>query len=209
MITPSIEKSQDDPNCRFCGTELETPSHLVSGCEVLMAEDLYTKRHNSVARLIHHRLCEKYGIRTRDRHWEHDPEAIIENDLIKITWDATIPTAKFISSNRPDIVLLDKKASMTYIIEVGVPSDYSVLRTERQKVMKYTELATEIKKMWHCKDALIIPVVLGATGLIKKSLQPNLDRLPIKVTVAELQREAIKGSCIVFKRALAANLRNR
>ena len=128
--------------------------------------------------------------------------------MIKIICDASIPTAKYIQSNRPDIVLLDKKASTTYIIEVGVPSDYSVLRTDRQKNMKYTELATEIKKMWHCNDAEIIPVVLGATGLIKKSLQLNLNRLPTKVTVAELQREAIKGSCIVFKRALAANLRN-
>lgn len=207
-FTACIEKSQDDPNCRFCGAELETPTHLVSACEVLLAEGLYTNRHNSVARLIHHKLCKEYGIPTCEHHWQHEPEAIMENEKIKITWDASIPTATYIAHNRPDIILLDKEKSISYIIEIGVPNDYNVLRTERQKVMKYTQLATEIKDLWKCKDAEIIPVVLGATGLIKKSLQPNLDRMPTKVKVCELQREAIKGSCIVFKRALAANLRN-
>jgi len=207
-FTASIEKTQDDPKCRFCGTELETTTHLVSGCEVLLAEGLYTKRHNSVARLIHHKLCKEYEIGACEHHWEHEPEVIMENNLVKITWDASIPTSIHIAHNRPDIILLDKKEGKCYIIEIATPNDYNVLRTERHKIMKYTQLATEIKKMWKCKDPDIIPVVLGATGLIKKSLQCHLDRIPVKITIAELQRETIKGSCIVFKRALAANLRN-
>ena len=36
--------------CRFCHTELESVWHLISGCQVLLADGHYTDRHNRVCK---------------------------------------------------------------------------------------------------------------------------------------------------------------
>ena len=68
-------------------------------------------RHNNVARYIHHGLASSFSILedTSVAWYNHEPSPIIENDVIKVLWDFDIQTDKHVTSNRPDIVIVDKK----------------------------------------------------------------------------------------------------
>ena len=61
---------------------------------------------------------------------------IVENREVRVTWDVTIYTDKILRHNRPDITLVLKWT----LIDIAVPADQNVIRTEENKVEKYQEL---------------------------------------------------------------------
>ena len=61
-----------------------------------------------------------------------------------------------------------KKSKVCYLIDFTVPSDRNIAAKEREKLCKYADLKLEITKMWNMK-AVIIPVVIGGTGFVKKA----------------------------------------
>lgn len=52
------------------------------------------------------------------------------------------------------------------------------------------------------KEIEILPVVVGATGLIKKNLKQYLQAIPSCPSMHEVQIAAIKGTVSILKRAL-------
>ena len=46
---------------------------------------------------------------------------------------------------------------------------------------------------------MIIPVVIGATGIVTKGLNKNLEAIPGKCSIDSLQKTAILGSYILWK----------
>ena len=203
-----IFKLTDDNKCRFCKSEVETVNHLLAGCDKLRGEGRYTTRHNNVCRVIHWRLCQEYGFDVHDVSWKHEPLPIIENRRAKITYDFTIPTTRHITNGavRPDIVLMDKDTGKGYIIDVCVPNDYGMGRQEREKVVKYQELKNDIADTYHLQPVDVIPVVIGATGLMKKNLQKYLQLIPGRTTSLELQIEVVRETVSLLKRALGCRL---
>ena len=203
-----IFKLTNNEKCRFCQESAETVSHLLSGCPKMLAEGRYTTRHNNVCRVIHWRLCQKYGFEAHERSWKHTPQPFLENEQVKITYDAPIPAARHITESavRPDIVVLDKHTRKGYIIDVCVPNDYGVGRQEREKVTKYQDLKNDIKDTYRYEPVDIIPIVIGATGTMKRNLQHYIQLLPCKVTSLELQIEVIRETVSMLKRALGCRL---
>ena len=67
--------------------------------------------------------------------------------------------------NRPDIILVEKAVWKWIIIDIAIPGDFNVVRTEDWKVEKYQDLAFEVKRIHHVETA-IIPVVNGALGTV-------------------------------------------
>ena len=61
---------------------------------------------------------------------------IVENREVRVTWDVTIYTDKILGYNRPDITLVLKWT----LIDIAVPADQNVIRTEEDKVEKNQEL---------------------------------------------------------------------
>jgi hypothetical protein len=53
-------------------------------------------------------------------------------------------------------------------IDVAISGDRNVIKKEAEKILKYKDLITEIQRMWNVK-AKVIPVILGATGTVRKS----------------------------------------
>ena len=94
--------------CRNCGQFQETVDHLVSGCPEL-AKTEYIQRHNKAAAYLHWTICKHYNIKVQDKHYEHEPVNVTENQTVTILWDMPIQTGKEIKANRPDIVVKDKK----------------------------------------------------------------------------------------------------
>ena len=58
----------------------------------------------------------------------------------------TIYTDKVLKHNRPDITLVHKDTQKWTLIEIAVPADQNIIRTEKEKVEKYQEVAFEIRR---------------------------------------------------------------
>jgi hypothetical protein len=56
------------------------------------------------------------------------------------------------------------------LINVAISGDRNVIKKETEKILKYTDLGTEIQHIWNVK-AKVIPVITGATGTILISLR--------------------------------------
>jgi hypothetical protein len=45
-----------------------------------------------------------------------------------------------------------------------------VIKKEAEKILKYKDLTIEIQRMWNVKTK-VIPVIIGATGIISKAFR--------------------------------------
>jgi len=73
---------------------------------------------------------------------------------------------------------LKTKKEKTYtLIDVAIPADRNVVQKEAEKKIKYKSLCIEIQRMWNLK-CTIIPVIIGATGIVARSLRKNLESIP-------------------------------
>ena len=52
----------------------------------------------------------------------------------------------------------------------------------------------------------VIPVIVGATGLIKKNLHKYLESIPGHPRFDEIQLSALKGTIGILKRVLGVNI---
>jgi len=128
---------------------------------------------------------------------------VIENGKYKLLFDRAIVTDRTIHHNRPDIVLVQKQEKRAYLIDIAVPNTNGIQRTYAEKVSKYTDLAGEVKKLWHLKRVEIIPLVLSSTGVIPKTLLPNLEKLGLRGELRELmQRCSILNTCNIVRKFL-------
>jgi len=66
-------------------------------------------------------------------------------------------------------------------------------KKKAEKVLKYKDLIIEIRRMWNVK-AWLIPVIIGTTGTISKSLRQYLSNIPGKHEIKELQKMAVLGT---------------
>jgi hypothetical protein len=64
-------------------------------------------------------------------------------------------------------------------IDITIPGDRNVIKKEAEKILKYKDLIIDIQCMWNVK-AKVIPVIIGVTGTISKSLRRCLSNIPGK-----------------------------
>jgi hypothetical protein len=55
--------------------------------------------------------------------------------------------------------------------------------------------------MWNVK-CLIIPVIIGATGIVTKDLKKNLEAIPGKHSTDSLQKTAVLGTLCIIRKVL-------
>ena len=92
------------------------------------------------------------------------------------------------------------------LIEVLVPSDFCINNAEIEKMTKYQDLKNEMKRSWKLKSIKIVPVIVGAMGMIKKNLTKILQTTSGNVTTNKLRLEAVWGSVMILRRALGTKL---
>ena len=83
---------------------------------------------------------------------------------------------------------MDRQSKLTLLIDVSIPGDWNVATKEAEKHQKYSELKTEIRRMWNT-EVKTVPVVIGALGTVKKSLPSSLESLSPNARVEIVQRE--------------------
>jgi hypothetical protein len=187
--------------CRACQQHPETIHHIVSGCPALAA-NTYIERHDNVGRYVHWCLCKDSGMPATERWYQHQPTAVQENEKVKLLWNLSIQTDRTIRANKPDIVAVDKPTKTTKLIEISVPADSNLQQKTREKMEKYTDLRIEVERMWGTKTS-IVPVIVGATGVVLKDFQYHLKKLNApSLNPTIIQKSAILGTAHLLRRIL-------
>ena len=66
------------------------------------------------------------------------------------------------------------------------PADHRVNLNKSEKMDKYRDFASDLKKLWNTK-VTIIPIVIGALGIITKGIIKGLEDLEISGRVETIQ----------------------
>ena len=72
---------------------------------------------------------------------------------------------------------------------------------EAENMLKYKSLCIEIQRMWNLK-CTFIPVIIGATGIVTRSLKKNLETIPEKPSIDSLQKTTILGTSHIIRKVL-------
>ena len=196
-----IDKISENPLCRICGERGETVQHLICECKKL-AQREYKRRHDTVAKLVHWKLCEKHNLERKEKWYEHCPEGVVEDDDVKLIWDINIQCDNVIEARRLDLILVDKKAKSCVIIDVAIPGDCRIREKEIEKIEKYHNLKRELKRLWWLKKVEVVPVVVGALGCISKGFSGWMDTLGIKLNVGMVQKSVLLGTARILRKVL-------
>ena len=201
-IQRHIFHQQVDESCRVCNREKETIHHITSGCSVL-APTKYLQRHNNLCKYIHELILRENNMKPEHTSWYlHQPQPVEENDSTKILWDFSIQTDHRIDHKKPDIFYLNKTSKEALIIDVAIPSDYNIPRKRMEKVRNYTDLAIEMKTLWNLNSVKIVPIIIGATGVIHKGLSDDIEKLGLienKFDLREAQKIVLLGTVHVVR----------
>ena len=186
------DKTGESLLCKICRVENEALSHIVSECKILAQKD-YKKRHDNVCKYIHWKLCEKHDFQRVQQWYEHEPDGVIENKRYKILWGFTSQCDIKIEARRPNIVFIDKTVKKVKNVDVTIPGDERVNEREVGNIEKYKVVKDEIARMWDMKEAVVIPVVVGALGAISTGFEKYIAATGIEMRVKLAQKTALLG----------------
>ena len=194
-----------NPLCRKCGKKVETVTHLVSSCGAL-SQYHYRKRHDKMGLRIYWELCRKYNIKCSDKWYSETPDKVRKSECgqFEIWWDRIVETPKALKHCKPDVVVIDRARKKWTIIDFAVPIDQNVKAKEEEKCANYSELADEIRKLHKVKTS-VVPLVVGALGVVTKNLKVQLKSLEIPnvhQVFACMQMSAVLGTAIILRQVL-------
>ena len=104
----------------------------------------------------------------------------MENEKATILWDLPIITDRHVPCNKPDIVIQEKKSDRYQIRDVAIPSD-NIQKKATEKMSKYVDLQIECQRLWN-KKVEVIPVIIGATGIVDKNIKKYVGRIQAAIT---------------------------
>ena len=84
---------------------------------------------------------------------------------------------------------------------MAIPADKNVVQKEAEKKLKYNSLCIEVQRMWNLK-CTIVPVIIGATGIVTRSLRKNLETVPEKHSIDSLHKTAVLGTSHIIGKVL-------
>jgi hypothetical protein len=90
-------------------------------------------------------------------------------------------------------IIKNKKDRTCLLIDVAIPSDKNVIQKETENKLKCKNVSIEIQRMWNVK-CFVIPVIIGATGIVSKSVQKYLETIPGQHSIDSLQKTATLGT---------------
>ena len=145
------------------------------------------------------------GLITKEAVWYKEKwkrGMVLENKCRRLRWDYEFKTRTYTAHNRPDLVLeyLDKKEM--FIIDQACPKDDDVDNKEREKRIKYQQLAFEIRTQLPGWKVKVIPSVIGCLGNISSlvhSIRMVIHRKSALSVVAEMQRTVVTNSETIIR----------
>ena len=126
------------------------------------------------------------------------PKPVYEVGDVTVLWNQAVHTDREVTANRPDIIIKNRKEKTCTLIHVSIPADRNVVQKEADKKLKYKSLGIEIERMWNLK-CTIIPVIIGTTGIVTRSLKKSLEAIPGTHSIGFLQKTAILGTSHILR----------
>ena len=166
--------------CCVCSTADETVAHIFSECSKLVQKGYRQVRHDSVAKMLHWNLREKWGFNKAEKWYIHKPQKRLESANSKILWDFPIQIDKTVGYNRPDIIVIDKKSEKCILIDPACSFDTRIEKKEEEKCTNYSEVKYEIAKMWKMKKTEVNSVVIGALETVTKHFEKWIEKLDLE-----------------------------
>ena len=143
-------------------------------------------RHDKVCTHLHYSICK--GIENTDKWYTHMPKLVCEEGDVTVLWNQAVHTDREVTANRPDIIIKNTKEKTCTLIDVAIPADRNVVQKEAGKKLKYKSLCIEIQRMCYL-NYTIVPVIIGTTGIVTRSLMRNLVTVPGNHSIDSLQRQ--------------------
>lgn len=199
----TVMKDGGNDKCRMCGKYVETVGHLVGACST-MAQTDYRRRHDRMGLRVYWEVCGKLGLKRSAKWYEETPEPVRKRDdgVTEVWWDQKVCTPTKFEANRPDMMVIDRESKRWFMVDFSVPCDANVAKKEKEKISKYKDLATEVGRMNTVKVE-VVPIVVGALGVVTKDLVRWLKRLGVdESVVGELQTAAVIGTAAILKKVL-------
>ena len=195
-------KQEIDNKCRMCGGYAETVGHLVSACSTL-AQTEYKRRHDMMGKRVYWEVCGNLGLSRSKLWYEEVPDGVRKSDNgnIEVWWDQKVITPTKFDANRPDMVIIDRNNRKWWLVDFSVPYDPNAARKEKEKVEKYKDLAAEVARM-HKVSVEVVPIVVGALGVVTKDLTRWLKKIGVGDVVGGLQTSAIIGTAAILRKVL-------
>ena len=105
---------------------------------------------------------------------------------------------KEIKARKPDVILVNMNERSCVIIDTAVPGDIGVTKKEKKRLRD----TRKIKRMWNIRSIKVIPVVVGALGIISKKLKNCIEELGVLKNTALLQKTALLGTARILRKVL-------
>jgi len=124
------------------------------------------------------------------------PKPLYEEGDVTVLWNQAVHTDREVTANRTDIIIKNRKEKTCTLIDVTISADRNVVLKEAEKKLKYKSLCIEIQRMWNLK-CTILPVIIGASGIVTRSLRKNSEPVPGKHSWS-----AILGTSHIIRKVL-------
>ncbi|XP_045474919.1 uncharacterized protein LOC123680848 [Harmonia axyridis] len=199
-----MKQQVENTKCRICNQVEETVQHLSGGCTPL-ASTKYLGRHNDMGKVVHQMLGLRWGIFGNfTPHYQYTPAALAENEQAKIFWDFPFVADRPLEHNRPDLVLWMKRERMAVIVDFSVPLDHNLAQAYDSKIVKYSELARELKTLLKLeRQVRIFPLVISSNGLVHVNTTKHLAELQLPDnTLQWMQKAVVLGTVAIIRQVL-------
>ena len=188
--------------CRVCGTPDVTVAHIVSEYSNLAQKECKQVRHDNVAKILHWKLCEKWGFNKAEKWYIHQPDKVLESKNCNILWVFPMQTEETLEYNRPDITIIEKKSKKYILIYPACPFDTSIEKKEEEKCISYSELKYEIAKIWKMRKIEVISVLIGALGTVTKHVEKLIAKLDLDLAIEALQKSCLFGTVRIIRKGV-------
>ena len=211
--TRALQKSREQKDniqfnttCRYCHRAKEDIFHILASCDYLSASLYLPVRHDEVGKVIFNELVKMdeetapYTVPKAGVAWN--------TNTLEIWWDTPVTTQPKTTHNKPDLIVWRKSVKECVVVDICVPLDQNVKGNEKVKQDRYVPLTVALKRLYPAYNYSVVPVVLGATGLVTKSLMKNLCNIGFTEKTAKritpkLQVKTLVGSMRIVKSAMS------
>ncbi len=171
--------------CNFCDSK-ETLHHILNNCTHML--DRYLWRHNSILSFI---------IKTVSKDLP-DSWTIYSDLPNNMHGCSTIPTDILITSQKPDLVILNKQSKSIYIMELSVPFERNIEDTHKRKMDRYEHLISDIKDSGF--SVYYYAIEIGSRGYISQDntnrIKDLFHKLKCQTKLSQLKQSISKISLI-------------
>ena len=95
---------------------------MISEC-VYPSQCKYKQNHDKIAQVTHWNISGRYGLERIEKCYEHITQRSVEIEEVKLLWGIYIQCDSVVESNRPNLLLTNKKENSCIIIGVAIPAD--------------------------------------------------------------------------------------